>query len=155
MAASLAACVPTPGDVNDIVNNALDNLQSDSDNDSDIDLDFNIDTDDDNDDDNDDNTNETVSVNFDANMAEQVVYNNKGIKVTAAEITYEEYYGPTIAFLVENESDKDISISTDYITVNNFNLVSNCIKMENRSTKNYILQRLFLSYKSIYNTKIS
>lgn len=119
MAASLAACVPTPGDVNDIVNNALDNLQSDLDNDSDIDLDFNIDTDNDNDDDNDDNTNETVSVNFDANMAEQVVYNNKGIKVTAAEITYEEYYGPTIAFLVENESDKDISISTDYITVNN------------------------------------
>lgn len=125
MAISLAACVPTPGDINDLVNDALSDLESDVQNDIDTDLDLNIGTEDTDsdvevDDNADSNTDETVSVNFNANMAEQVVYDENDIKVTATEITYEEYYGPQISFLVENNSKKDVSVSTQNVCVNNY-----------------------------------
>ena len=116
MAISLTACVPTPGDINDIVNDALNELENDVIPDSDLDADNNNDSDADTDS---DNTDENVSVDVNSSIAEQVVYDENNIKVTATELTYEEYYGPTISFLVENNSDKDISVSTENVTVNN------------------------------------
>lgn len=119
MAVSLVACVPTPGNLNDIVNNALNDLENDANIDNDSDLDLIIGEDYDDDDDTDDNTKETVSVNFNDSVTEQVVYDENDIKVTVEEMTYEEYYGPTLSFLIENNSTKDISLSTENVSVNN------------------------------------
>lgn len=125
MAISLAACVPTPGDINDLVNNAINDIENEVNDELDSDLDINI-GEDDNDDvdidvdvDTDDNTDETVSVNFNGTITEQVVYDENNIKVTVEEMTYEEYYGPTLSFLVENSSDKDITLSSKNVSVNN------------------------------------
>lgn len=118
MAVSLVACVPTPGDLNDIVNNAINDLENDvNSNDNGNGLDINIGDDDD--DDNDDNDQDSVSVNINGSVTEQVVYNENDIKVTVEELTYEEYSGPTLSFLVENNSDKDITVSSQNVTVNN------------------------------------
>lgn len=117
MAVSVAACAPSPSDLNNIVNDALNGLQSEIENniDSDIDTDFGND----NDDNDDTDTDETVSVNFNSNLGEQVVYDKNNIKVTVTEITYEEYYGPTLSLLLENNSAKDITISSENVSVNN------------------------------------
>ncbi len=130
MAVSLAACVPTPGDLSDLVNDALDNAENkieeninkndtnldiqiggdDGDVDVDVDLDF--------DDDDDDDAVSNSPINL-GTLTQQVIVDDKGIKITAEEITYEEYYGPQINFLIENNSDKDIYISSGMVSVNN------------------------------------
>ena len=124
LAVSLAACVPTPSDVTDIVENAFNNIGSDNetkDNDADDDYDLDINIGDNDVDINigDDTTAPTVAIDFNSNMAEQVIYNKGNIKVTASELTYKEYYGPTLSLLVENESDKNVTVSTQNLCVNN------------------------------------
>lgn len=120
MAVSVTACVPTPGNINDLVNDAINDLENEVvDN---IEDNFNDDDNDDiidNNDDDDDNTDETFSVDFGGNFTSQVVYDKNNIKVTAEEMTYEEYYGPTISLLVENNSSKNINVSAKDTTVNN------------------------------------
>lgn len=126
IAVSLAACVPTPGDLTDLVGNAIENKVEDKiedkvenkfdidvdTNDDDVDVDVDIDVDDN------DNTKETVTVNM-GTVTEQVLYNKDGIKVTVDDISYKEYYGPTLSMLVENESAKNVTVSAEKLTVNN------------------------------------
>ncbi|MBQ8796282.1 MAG: hypothetical protein IJZ54_07660 [Clostridia bacterium] len=127
MAVSLAACVPTPGDLNNIVNDAIDNIgDNDNDTDTDTDIDIQIGTEADGDTDVDvdidinnvDNTQATVSFDMSA-ITQQVIFDDKDIKITVEELTYEEYYGPQINFLIENNSDKDIYVSSSVAIVNN------------------------------------
>lgn len=129
IAVSLAACVPTPGDLSDLVDSAIDHAENkieqnidkndtnldiqigDNDDDVDVDVDLDLDFDD-------DNTQETVTIDM-GTLSQQVIVDDKGIKITVEDITYEEYYGPQISFLIENNSDKDISISSGMAIVNN------------------------------------
>lgn len=98
MAVSLAACVPTPGDLTDLVNNAIENkveneIKDEINNSFDIEVETKGDDDVDFDVDDDDNTQETVTVDMGA-VTQQVIVDDKGVKITVEDITYEEYYGP-------------------------------------------------------------
>lgn len=111
MALSLVACGGGSGktDLNDLIN-SLETQAENNDNDTDSDTDsdnnnFNNDTEDDG------------PINL-SSIEEQVIYDAHNIKVTATELTNKDFYGPTLTFLVENGTDKDITVSTDVVTVN-------------------------------------
>lgn len=123
MAVSLAACVPTPGDLTDLVGNAIENKVEDkTENKVENKFDIDVDTDDDDIDVDvdidDDNTKETVTIDM-GTVTQQVLYNKGGIKITVDEIFYKEYYGPTFSMLVENESAKNVTVSVEKLSVNN------------------------------------
>ena len=126
IAVSLAACVPTPGDLSNIVNNAIQNEIENQIEDNGEGLDIQIgtesdDTDVDVDINNDDAVQETVTIDM-GTITQQVIVDSNGIKITVEEISYEEYYGPQISFLIENSSDKNVYVSTSIVVVNNITL---------------------------------
>lgn len=53
-------------------------------------------------------------------IAETVLVDQDGIKITAKSMAYEEYYGPAVKLSVENNSDKNITVSTDSVCVNGY-----------------------------------
>lgn len=141
MAVSLAACVPTPGDLTDLVNNAIENkveneIKDEINNSFDIEVETKGDDDVDVDVDDDDNTQETVTVDM-GTVTQQELYNKGGIKVSVDEIYYKDYYGPTLSMLVENESAKNITVSVEKLTVNNIVLSTYFYADVNSGKKTY------------------
>lgn len=64
-------------------------------------------------------TNPTDTPKKDVSITEQVCFEHNGIKVTAKSITNDSIWGTGIKLLVENNSDKDYSVSTHEVIVNN------------------------------------
>lgn len=52
-------------------------------------------------------------------IEEQVLVENSGIKITAKEIS-ENWLGPELKILIENDSDKNVTVSLDAIAVNDY-----------------------------------
>ncbi|PID79548.1 MAG: hypothetical protein CSB19_02195, partial [Clostridiales bacterium] len=57
-------------------------------------------------------------------IEKQVLFEEKGIKVTALKLVQDDIMGPGIKLLVENNSDKDINISSDNISINDYMIES-------------------------------
>lgn len=55
----------------------------------------------------------------DVTISEQVCFDHDGIKVTAKSITNDSIWGKGIKLLLENDSEKDYSVSTSEVIVNN------------------------------------
>lgn len=55
-------------------------------------------------------------------IEEAVVYDADGIKITAKEYVSDSIWGDGIKFLVENETDKNIAVTTNALIVNNYML---------------------------------
>ncbi len=46
----------------------------------------------------------------------------EGIKVTATKIVEDEFWGPSVRLLIENDTEHDLAFSTRYLTINNYNI---------------------------------
>ena len=64
-------------------------------------------------------TNSSDTSRKDVTITEQVCFDHDGVKVTAKSITNDSIWGTGIKLLVENNSDKDYSVSTHEVIVNN------------------------------------
>ena len=53
-------------------------------------------------------------------IAEQVLWEVDGVKITATGIEEDSFFGPEIKVLIENNSDKDVGIGADTIIVNDY-----------------------------------
>lgn len=53
-----------------------------------------------------------------ANIEETVIFDKKNIKVTAKKISYDDYMGPEIKLLIENDSDKNITVQARNFSIN-------------------------------------
>lgn len=51
---------------------------------------------------------------------EQVIFEHDGVVVTAKEIIEDSFWGPQLKILIENNSDKDVTVTTDAMAVNGF-----------------------------------
>lgn len=48
----------------------------------------------------------------------QVIYDKDNIKITASELSYDGFFGPEIKVLIENNSDKSITVQADKSSIN-------------------------------------
>lgn len=62
-------------------------------------------------------------------IEETVIYEKDDIKVIAKSINYDGYMGPSIKIYAENNSDKDVTVQTDYLIVNDL-IVGNIFSMD-------------------------
>lgn len=57
-------------------------------------------------------------------IEEAVVFDQNGIVITALSLTEGDFFGPTINFLIENNSEEDIIVSVDDLSINGIMLIS-------------------------------
>lgn len=97
------------------------------------------------------NANVDATVNVSESDLNQVVYEKGGIKVTATEVGFEEYYGPKVTFLVENDTEKDVTVSTDDLTVNGITISSSLYASVSAGKNVYEDLSIYEEYLTEYN----
>lgn len=60
------------------------------------------------------------AIDRDAEIEEQLIYDEDDISITATGISYEELTGPEVLFSVTNHSEKDVVIQGEYAAVNGY-----------------------------------
>ncbi len=87
-------------------------------------------------------------------IEEQVLWDVDGVKITATGLDEDSIWGTQVKVLVENNSDKDIGISTDAVIVNDFmisDLTSMTVTAGNKSNENITLFSTGLNAAGIEN----
>ncbi|MBO7426814.1 MAG: hypothetical protein J6U23_14170, partial [Clostridiales bacterium] len=72
--------------------------------------------DDDDDDDDDSGSGSKSSGNLTIN--EDVIYDDNDVKVTVSDVSYDDWYGTQIEFLIENGTDEDLNFNANYVFIN-------------------------------------
>lgn len=75
-------------------------------------------------------------------ISEQVLWEVDGLKVTATGIEDDDFWGTQIKLLVENNGDKDVSLSTDAVIINDYmfnDLTSIDVTAGNKANENITL----------------
>ena len=65
-------------------------------------------------------TTETKVDTLTPTIEEAVIFEDKGIKITAKEYYTDSFWGDGIKFLIENDTDKNITVGTNAVIVNNY-----------------------------------
>lgn len=61
---------------------------------------------------------QTKPVSSDADLPETVIYDENNIKITVTDLSYEEDWGYSLYFYIENNSDQNITFTSDQMAVN-------------------------------------
>lgn len=60
----------------------------------------------------------SVTTMTEISIEEQVILEQDGIKITVKSLDFEDFWGPTLKLLIENNSEKSITVQTRKSTVN-------------------------------------
>lgn len=77
---------------------------------------------------------DTNTENPQVSIDEQIVYDYDGIKITATNLDFSSFMGPELTFLIENNSDKNITIQARNVSVNGY-MVDSTMSAEVMSQK--------------------
>lgn len=63
-------------------------------------------------------TNAENTSNKAVSIEKQVIYEGKNIRVTATGLKFDDFFGPSVSVLIENDSDKNITVQTRKTSIN-------------------------------------